>query len=128
MSKPPLIFVIVMLAIAVLAIRQYRNQQREAARNDAAPVRTVPVKVTAIRTVLWPDRHSRQREVVPLEEKRYQVTLQPLNGEPTLTFLLRDAQPFRPSHAGQQGWLTVQGSRFIAFHESETPPVAAPAP
>ncbi len=56
MSKPPLLFFIVLAVIAVLATRQFIKQRREAAVNDASPVRTLMVKVKTKREYPSPNR------------------------------------------------------------------------
>lgn len=45
MSKPPLIFIIVLAIIAVLATRQFIKQRREVAVNDASPERSLQAEV-----------------------------------------------------------------------------------
>ncbi len=62
MSKPPLIFFIVLAIIAVLATRQFIKQRRETAVNDASPIRSLSVEVTTKREFPSPNRRSRQLE------------------------------------------------------------------
>lgn len=112
--KPPLIFVIVLAVIAVLATRQFIKQRREVAVNDASPVRSMPAEVKAKRETLVSDRRSRQREVIPVEEMRYEAWFHPLNGTEDFRLVLRE-NDYRKIDQGAKGELKVQGSRFISF-------------
>lgn len=78
--KPSVLFLTILAVIAVLATRQFIKQRREAAVNDASPVRTLPVEIKARRETPASNRRSRQREVIPVEEMRYEAWFHPLNG------------------------------------------------
>ncbi|MCQ4107519.1 DUF2500 family protein, partial [Erwinia persicina] len=78
--QAPQIFFIVLAIIAVLATRQFIRQRREAAVNDASPLRTLAVEVKSKREYPAPNRRSRQREHIPVEEMRYEAWFRPLNG------------------------------------------------
>gem|GEM_PF-167816 len=80
MSKPPLIFFIVVAIIAVLATRQFIKQRRETAVNDASPVRSLSVEVKTKREYPAPNRRSRQREEIVAEDMKYEAWFHPLNG------------------------------------------------
>ena len=114
MSKPPLIFIIVLAIIAILASRQFVKQRRENAANDAAPVRVLLVEVKSKREFPAPDRRSRQREVIAGEEMRYEVWFQPLNGESDIKLTLKAAE-YHQLDKGAKGELKVQGTRFLSF-------------
>lgn len=108
------IFFIVLTIIAVLATRQFIKQRREVAVNDASPVRSIPAEVKAKREVPMPNRRSRQREVIPVEDKRYEAWFHPLNGAGDFKLVLKE-QDYRQIDRGEKGQLKVQGTRFISF-------------
>ncbi|MCX0498670.1 DUF2500 domain-containing protein [Erwinia billingiae] len=108
------IFFIVLAIIAVLATRQFIKQRREVAVNDASPVRSIPAEVKAKREVPMPNRRSRQREVIPVEDKRYEAWFHPLNGAGDFKLVLKE-QDYRQIDRGEKGQLKVQGTRFISF-------------
>lgn len=108
------IFFIVLAIIAVLATRQFIKQRREVAVNDASPVRSLPAEVKAKREVPVPNRRSRQREVIPVEDKRYEAWFHPLNGAGDFKLVLKE-QDYREIDQGEKGQLKVQGTRFISF-------------
>jgi hypothetical protein len=108
------IFFIVLAIIAVLATRQFIKQRREVAVNDASPVRSLPAEVKAKREVPMPNRRSRQREVIPVEDKRYEAWFHPLNGAGDFKLVLKE-QDYRQIDQGEKGQLKVQGTRFISF-------------
>lgn len=108
------IFFIVLAIIAVLATRQFIKQRREVAVNDASPVRSIPAEVKAKREVPVPNRRSRQREVIPVEDKRYEAWFHPLNGAGDFKLVLKE-QDYRQIDQGEKGKLKVQGTRFISF-------------
>ncbi|MBN7123733.1 hypothetical protein BSU01_18780 [Erwinia billingiae] len=108
------IFFIVLAIIAVLATRQFIKQRREVAVNDASPVRSLPAEVKAKREVPVPNRRSRQREVIPVEDKRYEAWFHPLNGAGDFKLVLKE-QDYRQIDPGEKGQLKVQGTRFISF-------------
>jgi hypothetical protein len=114
MSKPPLIFLIVLVIIAVLASRQFIKQRRENAANDAAPVRSLQVEIKSKREFPAPNRRSRQREVIAGEEMRYEVWFHPLNGASDVKLTVK-ADAYHQLDKGTKGELKVQGSRFISF-------------
>jgi hypothetical protein len=114
MSKPPLIFLIVLAIIAVLASRQFIKQRRETAQNDASPVRSLTVEVKDKRDMPVSDRRSRQREVIAGEEMRYEARFQPLNGAAEITLKVTPAA-WQQMDKGVKGELKVQGTRFISF-------------
>ena len=105
MSKPPLIFIIVLAVIAVLATRQFIKQRREGAVNDASPVRALQAEVRTKREFPAPNRRSRQREVIAGEEMRYEALFHPLNGASDIKVQIKEAK----------GELKMQGTRFISF-------------
>ncbi|QEW30440.1 DUF2500 domain-containing protein [Erwinia billingiae] len=108
------IFFIVLAIIAVLATRQFIKQRREVAVNDASPVRSLPAEVKAKREVPMPNRRSRQREVIPVEDRRYEAWFHPLNGAGDFKLVLKE-QDYRQIDQGEKGQLKVQGTRFISF-------------
>lgn len=114
MSKPPLIFIIVVAVIAVLATRQFIKQRRETAVNDASPVRSLPVEVKSKREYPWPNQRSRQREVIANEEMRYEAWFHPLNGAGDFKLILKEPD-YQPLEAGMRGKLEMKGTRFVRF-------------
>ncbi|MEQ4530805.1 MAG: DUF2500 domain-containing protein [Mixta sp.] len=114
MSKPPLIFLIVLAIIAVLASRQFIKQRRENAANDAAPVRSLQVEIKSKREFPAPNRRSRQREVIAGEEMRYEAWFHPLNGASDFKLTVK-ADAYHQMDKGAKGELKMQGSRFISF-------------
>lgn len=118
--KPPLIFFIVLAVIAVLATRQFIKQRREVAVNDVSPVRSMRAEVKAKREVPASGRRSRQREVIPVEEMRYEAWFHPLNGAGDFKLVLK-ADDYHQIDKGERGELKVQGTRFISFSASQRP-------
>lgn len=118
--KPPLIFFIVLAVIAVLATRQFIKQRREVAVNDASPIRAMPAQVKAKREVPVSSRRSRQREVIPVEEMRYEAWFHPLNGAGDFKLVLK-AEDYNQIDKGARGELKVQGTRFISFAAKQRP-------
>ncbi|ADO11164.1 MULTISPECIES: DUF2500 domain-containing protein [Pantoea] len=114
MSKPPLIFIIVLAIIAVLASRQFIKQRREAAVNDASPTRALQAEVKTKREFPSPNRRSRQREVIAGEEMRYEVLFHPLNGDSDIKVQLKEGE-YHQLDKGARGELKMQGTRFISF-------------
>ncbi len=114
MSKPPLIFFIVLAVIAVLATHQFIKQRRETALNNASPILSLPVAVKSKREFPAPNRRSRQREVIAAEQMRYEVCFHPLNGAEEVNLRLR-AGDYHQIEEGVQGELKVQGTRFVSF-------------
>lgn len=112
--KPPLIFFIALAVIAVLATRQFIRQRQEVAVNDASPVRTLPAEVKAKRASSASSLRSRQREVIPVEEMRYEAWFHPLNGAGDFKLVLK-ASDYQQLDKGEKGELRVQGTRFISF-------------
>ena len=114
MSKPPLIFFIVLAIIAVLATRQFIKQRRETAVNDASPVRSLSVEVKTKREFPSPNRRSRQREVIAGEEMKYEAWFHPLNGASDIKVTV-NASDYHQMDKGVKGELKMQGTRFISF-------------
>lgn len=114
MSKPPLIFIIVLAVIAVLATRQFIKQRREGAVNDASPVRALQAEVRTKREFPAPNRRSRQREVIAGEEMRYEALFHPLNGASDIKVQIKEAE-YHQLDKGARGELKMQGTRFISF-------------
>lgn len=114
MSKPPLIFFIVLASIAVLATRQFIKQRREAAVNDASPLRSLPVEIKTKREFPSPSRRSRQREVIAGEDMRYEAWFHPLNGAGDFKLPLC-ANDYHQMDKGVKGELKIQGTRFVSF-------------
>ncbi|MFG1174799.1 DUF2500 domain-containing protein [Erwiniaceae bacterium CAU 1747] len=112
--KPPLIFLIVVALIAVLATQKFFKQRREKAANDASPVRSLMVEVKTKREYLAPDRRSRQRDQLPVEDWRYEAWFHPLDGGEDLKLAL-SAGDYHQIDKGSRGELQVQGTRFIRF-------------
>jgi len=112
--KPPLLFIIVLAVIAVLATRQFIKQRREAAVNDASPVRTLTVEVKTKREFSVSSRRSREREVIAGDEMRYEAWFHLLNGESDIKMRVSESD-YHLMDKGTQGELTLQGSRFIQF-------------
>ncbi|MDZ7279799.1 DUF2500 domain-containing protein [Pantoea eucrina] len=114
MSKPPLIFFIVLAIIAILATRQFIKQRREAAVNDASPVRAMAVEVKTKREVPSPNLRSRQREHIVAENMKYEAWFHPLNGAGDFKVAL-SADDYHRMDKGVKGELKMQGSRFVSF-------------
>lgn len=114
MSKPPLIFIIVLAIIAVLASRQFIKQRRENAANEAAPMRLLSAEVKSKREFPSPNRRSRQREVIAGEEMRYEAWFHLLNDGSDIKLTVT-ANDYHQLDKGAKGELKVQGTRFIAF-------------
>jgi hypothetical protein len=114
MSKPPLLFFIVLAIIAVLATRQFIKQRREAAVNDASPVRSLPVEIKTKREFPAPNRRSRQREAIAGEEMRYEAWFHPLNGAGDFKMQVKE-NDYHQMDKGSRGELKMQGSRFVSF-------------
>ncbi|MCE0490173.1 DUF2500 domain-containing protein [Pantoea sp. Mb-10] len=114
MSKPPLIFFIVLAIIAILATRQFIKQRREAAVNDASPVRVMAVEVKTKREVPSPNLRSRQREQIVAENMKYEAWFHPLNGAGDFKVAL-SADDYHRMDKGVKGELKMQGSRFVSF-------------
>lgn len=112
--KPPVIFIIVVALIVVLATRQFIKQRRENAANDAAPVRSLMVEVKTKREYRAPDRRSRQRDQIPVEDMRYEAWFHPLNGTEDIKLTL-GASDYHRLDKSSRGVLKVQGTRFIDF-------------
>lgn len=112
--QAPQIFFIVLAIIAVLATRQFIRQRREAAVNDASPLRILVVEVKSKREYPAPNRRSRQREHIPVEEMRYEAWFRPLNGAGDFKLAL-NAGDYHQMDKGSKGELKVKGTRFIAF-------------
>ncbi|MGP2411918.1 DUF2500 domain-containing protein [Yersinia sp. 2538 StPb PI] len=126
MNKPPLLLIAVVVLIAVLATRQYWQKKRQDTENDRALVRSLQVEVINKREVLAPNRRSRQREEIVAEEKRYEVTFQPLISSIEVK-INREIKVILPQQAynsivqGAQGTLRLQGSRYIGFTPTSVP-------
>ncbi len=114
MSKPPLIIIIVVVAIAFLAGRQFFKQRSESQVNDASPVVTQQAMVVSKRNYPYPDRHTRQREVIAGETLRYEVTFRRMPVGEDFTTLMSEQQ-YNQCEGGATGALKMQGSRFISF-------------
>lgn len=112
--KPPLIFFIVLAVIAILATRQFIKQRREVAVNDASPIRALVVEVKSKREYPAPNRRSRQREHIPVEDMRYEAWFHPLNGAGDFKLEL-NAGDYHQMDKGSKGELKVKGSRFVSF-------------
>lgn len=118
MNKPPMIFLLVLVVIAIFATRQYLHQRRENADNDAAPVRQIAVEVMSKRDYLSPNRRSRQREEIPVEDRNYEAYFKPQTGGAEIKLKL-EMNEYDALAKGQKGQLSVKGSRFIAFVAQE---------
>ena len=112
--KPPLIFFIVLAIIAILATRQFIKQRREVAVNDASPVRSLIVEVKTKCEFPAPNRRSRQRENIPVEDMRYEAWFHPLNGAGDFKLEL-NAGDYHQIDKGVKGELKVKGTRFVSF-------------
>ena len=117
--KPPLIFVLAVALIAIFATRQFIKQRQENAVNDASPVQSLLVEVTNKQEYRSPDRRSRQREHIPVEDIRYKVWFRPLNSDDERVFVVPEAD-YQKVQKGTQGELKVQGTRFISFVAQES--------
>jgi hypothetical protein len=120
MNKPPMIFVLFVLVIAIFATCQYFQQRRTNAENNAAPPRSVSVEITAKREYLSPNRRSRQRENIPVEDKKYEGYFKPLKGGSEIKLQL-DETTYNALAKGQKGVLTVKGTRFVTFTAQDAP-------
>ncbi|MEG1654241.1 DUF2500 domain-containing protein [Hafnia paralvei] len=114
MSKPPLIFVVIVAVIVVFAAQRFMQQRRQNAINDAAPINTQKVEVSAKREFPAPNRRSRQREVIAGEDMRYEVYFKPLIGGSELKFIVPETT-YHQIDKGAVGKLSTQGTRFIGF-------------
>ncbi|WP_336779016.1 DUF2500 domain-containing protein [Pantoea sp. USHLN256] len=117
MSKPPLIFFIVLAIIAVLATRQFIKQRRETAVNDASPVRSLSVEVKTKREFPSPNRRSRQREEIVAEDMKYEAWFHPLNGASDIKVTV-NASDYHQMDKGVKGELKMKGTRFVSFTPS----------
>lgn len=120
MNKSPVIILLVVVVIVFFATRQYLHQRRENADNDAAPLRMIKVEVTAKREYLSPNRRSRQRENIPVEDKNYEGYFKPLDSGSDIKLKL-DETAYHQLAKGQKGTLNVKGSRFVAFTTQDAP-------
>lgn len=114
MSKPPLIFVVIVAVIVVFAAQRFMQQRRQNAINDAAPLSTQQVEVSAKREFPAPNRRSRQREVIAGEDMRYEVYFQPIMGGSELKFVVPE-KTYHQIDKGARGSLSTQGTRFVSF-------------
>ena len=114
MTRPPLIFIIVIVAIVLLAGHQFFKQRDETAKNDASPVVAQQAVIVSKREYPYPDRHSRQREVIAGENLRYEITFRRQPVGENFTVLVNEAQ-YNDCVAGTTGSLRMQGTRFISF-------------
>ncbi|MFA3762828.1 DUF2500 domain-containing protein [Yersinia sp. 2466 StPb PI] len=126
MNKPPLLLIAVVVLIAVLATRQYWQKKRQDTENNRALVRSLQVEVINKREVLAPNRRSRQREEIVAEEKRYEVTFQPLISSIEVKSnreikVILPQQAYNSIVQGAQGTLRLQGSRYIGFTPTSVP-------
>lgn len=126
MNKPPLLLIAVVVLIAVLATRQYWQKKRQDTENDRALARSLHVEVINKREVLAPNRRSRQREEIVAEEKRYEVTFQPLISSIEVKSnreikMILPQQAYNTIVQGAQGTLRLQGSRYIGFTPTSVP-------
>ncbi|GAA0483257.1 MULTISPECIES: DUF2500 domain-containing protein [Tatumella] len=114
MSKPPLIFIIVIVAIILLAGRQFFRQRSENALNDASPVVTQQALVVSKRDFTADNRRSRQREVIAGEIVRYEVTFrrEPVGDDFSVQM---SEEQYNQCRVGTTGALRMQGTRFIGF-------------
>ena len=76
--------------------------------------------MTAQREDLSPNRRSRQREQIPVEDKKYEGYFKPQNGGSELKLVLDEAA-YHQLAKGQKGVLSVKGSRFVAFTAQDAP-------
>jgi|SRR5471030_589111 hypothetical protein len=118
MNKPPMIILLGLVVIAFFATRQYLHQRRENADNDAAPVREIAAEVVAKRDYLSPNRRSRQREEIPAEDRSYEAYFKPQAGGAEIKLKL-EMKDYDALTKGQKGILSVKGTRFIAFKETQ---------
>lgn len=109
-----MIFLLVLVVIAFFATRQYLHQRRENADNDAAPLKEIAVEVTAKRDYLSPNRRSRQREEIPVEDRNYEAYFKPVAGGSEIKLKI-EMKDYDGLAKGQKGVLQVKGTRFIAF-------------
>ncbi|CCG88948.1 DUF2500 domain-containing protein [Erwinia piriflorinigrans] len=117
--KPPIIFLLVLVIIAILATRQFIKQRREVAVNDATPLRSLIVEVKSKREYPAPNRRSRQREHIPVEDMRYEAWFHPLNEAGDFKLQL-NAGDYHRMDKGAQGELQFKGTRFVSFTPGET--------
>lgn len=114
MTRPPLIFIIVIVAIVLLAGHQFFRQRNETAKNDASPVVTQQAVIVSKREYPFPDRHSRQREVIAGETLRYEITFRREPVGEAFTVPVNEGQ-YHDCLPGTTGTLRLQGTRFISF-------------
>lgn len=116
--RPPIFFLLVLVIIAILATRQFIKQRRDVAVNDATPLRSLIVEVKSKREYLAPNRRSRQREHIPLEDMRYEAWFHPLNEAGDFKLQL-NAGDYHQMDKGTQGELQFKGTRFVSFKPGE---------
>ncbi|MEW6484311.1 MAG: DUF2500 domain-containing protein [Pseudomonadota bacterium] len=114
MTRPPLIFIIVIVAIVLLAGHQFFKQRDDTANNDASPIVTQQAVIVSKREYPYPDRHSRQREVIAGETLRYEITFRREPVGETFTVPVSEGQ-YNGCIPGTTGALRMQGTRFISF-------------
>ncbi len=114
MSKPPLMIIIVVVAIAFLAGRQFFKQRDENQVNDDSPVVTQQAMVVSKRDFPYPDRHTRQQQVIAGETLRYEVTFRRTPVGENFTVQLPEAR-YNECEPGATGALKMQGTRFVSF-------------
>lgn len=111
----PLLILAVAL-ILVLAWRQYQHQRNQDARNDAAPLQTIRVEITAKRE--FPQRRKRARGYEDgFEDMFYEATFRPLNGGAAITLRIGKTD-YNQLDKTMRGTLQVKGTRFISFAPS----------
>jgi hypothetical protein len=115
MSKPPVIFIAVVVLIAVAASFRYMQQRRQNAENDAAPLSQKSVVVATKRETPGNDRRSRQRDVTPAgDAMRYEVWFRPQSGGMELKMRVKAPQ-YHALSVGDRGTLQYKGTRFVGF-------------
>lgn len=114
MGKPPLFFVLIVAIIILFASHHFWQKRKQDQLNANSPIRSVQVEVVGKKAYPYPDRRTRQRQVVPVEDMRYQVDFHNLMSGQTMTFYL-SPQQYDAIEQGSIGTLQLQGTRFIQY-------------
>ena len=114
MGKPPLFFVIIVAIIILFATHHFLQKRKQDQINANSPIHTIQVTVIDKKAYPYPDRRTRQRQVVPVEDMRYQVDFRDISSGKTMTFYLAKQQ-YDLIEQGASGTLQLQGTQFIRY-------------
>lgn len=113
-SEIPMWWSLALSVILFLAWRQFQRQRQQKRDDDAAPLRTLAVEISALRAEPRTRTVSRAQPLQPDIPQGYTATFRPLPQGEAITLRLSEAQ-YRPLAQGMRGTLQVQGARFVAF-------------